>query len=69
MPQSLTNSIYPCYNLDLECPPKAHVLKTWSLVQSVVLLGGSRSVEVGPGERKLGYWGQALERDTGSLSL
>lgn len=29
-----------CYGLDLECSPKANVLKTWSL--QVALLGGIR---------------------------
>jgi hypothetical protein len=35
--------IYFCYNLDVECPPNAHVLKV--VVQSVVLLGGIGNIK------------------------
>jgi hypothetical protein len=46
---------YLCHSLDLECPPKAHVLQGWS--QPVALLGGSGTFR---SQRKVGVfsrWG------------
>lgn len=60
-----------CYDLDLKCLPKVHLLKSWSLAHGTM---GRKTValqEVGPNQRKLGYQECALEGniETQDLSL
>ena len=55
-----------CYDLDLKCLPKVHVLKSWSLAGGTMGRKTTALQEVGPNRRKLGHWVLALERDTGT---
>jgi hypothetical protein len=46
------------YRLDMECPPKTHWWKTWSLAHGAM----ERSTR-----RSFGYWSHSFEGDIGSL--